>query len=43
MVKNLPASAGDVGLILGLEDPTYWGDTKALHHNYCTLEPGNQN
>ena len=42
MVKNLPANAGDPGLIPAPEDPTCPGATKPTHHNYRsrrTLEP----
>ena len=34
VVKNAPANAGDMGLSPGLEDPTYRGATKPVHHNY---------
>jgi len=34
VVKNLPASAGDMGSIPGLEDPTCHGKTKPEGHNY---------
>ena len=45
VVKNLPANAGDMGLILVQEDPTWRGTTKSVHHNYwaCALEPANHN
>jgi len=38
--KNLPASAGDTGLIPDGEDPTCCEATKPLCHNYraCALE-----
>ena len=42
MIKNLPANAGDPGLIPAPEDPTYPGATKPMHHNHRTprtLEP----
>ena len=34
MVKNPPASAGDMRLIPGREDPTCWGAAEPLSHNY---------
>ena len=34
VVKNLPANAGDTGLIPVQEDPTCFGATKPVHHNY---------
>ena len=34
VVKNPPANAGDLRLIPGSEDPTCWGATKPLSHNY---------
>ena len=42
VVKNPPASAGYMGLILDPADPTYHGTAKPRHHNYwtCALEPG---
>ena len=42
MVKNLPVSAGDTGLIPGGKIPHA---AEQLSHNYCTcaLEPGNRN
>ena len=41
-VKNLPASTGDAGSILGQEYPTCYGATTPMHRNYwaCALEPG---
>ena len=33
LVKNLPANAGNMGLIPGREDSTYPGVTKPMHHN----------
>ena len=32
--KNLPANAGNTGLIAGLEDPTCLRATKPMCHNY---------
>jgi len=42
VVKNLPADAEDMGSI---SDPTRWGATKPVRHNYwaCALEPGDRN
>ena len=34
VIKNLPASAGDVGLIPGLEDSTCCGATEPVDRNY---------
>ena len=34
VVRNLPANAGDMVSSPGLEDPTYRGATKPVHHNY---------
>ena len=34
MVKNLPANAGDMGLILDQADPTGRGAIKPMHQNY---------
>ena len=34
MVKNPPASAGDMGSIPSTEDPTCYGATKSPNHNY---------
>ena len=34
MDNNLPAEAGDIGLIPGLEDATYLEATKPTRHNY---------
>ena len=34
VVENLPANAGDTGLIPGLEDPTCHGATKPMCHKY---------
>ena len=34
VVKNLPASAGDMGSSPGPEDPTCRGATKPVRHNY---------
>ena len=44
-VKNLPANAGDMGLIPIQEDPTCQGAAKPMHHNYwaCALGPGSRN
>ena len=41
MVKNLPASAGDMVQTLIQEDPTCHGAAKPMSLNYCTyaLEP----
>ena len=33
LAKNLPANAGNMGLIPGREDSTYPGVTKPMHHN----------
>ena len=40
VVRNLPANAGNMGSIPGLEDPTCCEATKPLCHNYraCALE-----
>ena len=45
MVKNLPANAGDMGLILDQADPTGRGAIKPMHQNYwtCALEPRSHN
>ena len=45
VVKNLPANAGDTGLIPGPEDPTCCEATKSVQHSYwdCVLEPENHN
>ena len=37
MVKNLPANAGDMGLIPGPEDSTCPGATNHMSHNYWSL------
>ena len=34
VVRNPPASAGDMGMIPGPEDPTCRRATKPVHHNY---------
>ena len=34
VVKNMPASAGDMDSILIWEDPTCLRTTKPMHHNY---------
>ena len=34
VVKNLPARAGDTGLILVQEDPTCHRTMKSMHHSY---------
>ena len=41
VVKNPPASTGDMGLIPVKVDPTCCGVTKPVHHNFwaCSLEP----
>ena len=43
VVKSPPASAGDMDLISGWEDPRCHRATKPIRHNYwaCALEPGN--
>ena len=33
-VKNPPVSAGDMGLIPGLDDPIWHRETKPVRHNY---------
>ena len=45
VIKNLPAIAGDMGLIPGREDLTCRGATKPVRHNYwaCALEPVSHN
>ena len=42
VVKNLPASAGDMDLSLVQEDPTCLGATKSVCHSYwaCAPKPG---
>ena len=34
VVKSFPANVGDTGSILVWEDPTCYGATKPMHHNY---------
>ena len=34
VVKNLPANAGNTGLISGPEHPTCFGETKPVRHSY---------
>ena len=45
VVKNLPANAGDTGLISGREDPTCCGAPKSMCPNYggCALGPASCN
>ena len=45
VVKNPPANARDMGLILDPGDPTCCRAAKPMHHNYwaCALEPGSHN
>lgn len=45
VVKNLPASSGNIGSYSVQEDPTCLGTTKLVHHNYrsSSLEPRNRN
>ena len=39
VVKNLPANAGDMGLILGREDSTCCGATKRIRSSYWACTP----
>ena len=39
VVKNLPRSPGDTGLILVQEDPTCLGAAKPVNYCACALEP----
>ena len=45
VVRNLPANTEDTSLTPDLEDPTYCGATKPVHHNCRThaLEPRSHN
>ena len=45
VVKNLPANAGNMGLILVWEDPTCHRAAKPMWHHYwaCALEPKGYN
>ena len=45
VVKNPPANAGDTSSIPDPENPSCYGATKPVRHNYwaCALEPGSHN
>ena len=45
VIKNSLASAGDMGLSLVWEDPTFWMATKPVYHYdwTCDLEFGSHN